>query len=158
MTLPLHRRWPFIAALFVPLLAVSCQGTGPVEPTVIVLPTSTVMPSPTIIPITVAPLTAVPSATIAVTPTALQTIPPRPIPLTLNQTAEAPIRIVSNNNGATQLKITEAQLNTALKHRFELSPLANYAEAPTVTFVDASLTLSEKITPSSLAAVTSAQP
>ncbi|HLY26426.1 MAG TPA: hypothetical protein VKQ72_08815 [Aggregatilineales bacterium] len=140
-----HLRWPFATGIVAALVAAGCQGTGPIEPTVIVLPTSTRVLNPTTIPITVAPLTAVPSATVAITPTELQTIPPRPIVATQDKTAEAPIRIVSNSNGATVLEITEAQLNAALKRHFDEAPLTNYADAPTVAFGDGSLSLTEKI-------------
>ena len=128
-----------------------CRGIAPVVPTVVPLQV-TPLPEPTASEVTIAP-TAIATATPAETKTELPTIPPRP---TIDRTAQAPINAINNGNGATQLTITEAQLNAALHRKFDDAPLANYAAAPSVSFGDGSLSMTLAIVP--LAAADNSSP
>ena len=124
------------------LLLSGCRGTGPVVPTVAPLPV-TLLPEPTAPEVTALP-TVVFTVTPAVTKTELPTIPPRP---TIDRTAQAPINTINNGNGATLLNITAAQLNAALRRKYDDAPLANYTAAPNVSFGDGSLTMTLSIVP-----------
>ena len=139
--------WLLAAGIVVILLVSGCQGIGPVEPTVVRLPTQTQSPQPTGPKVTVPFPTLPPTWTPGPTKTELPTIPPKPALPTRDQTAEAPINVVSNGNGASELAITEAQLNAALKRKFGEAPLANYTDAPHVTLGDGSLIMTLLIVP-----------
>src|ERR1041385_7767368 len=109
-----------LAAGFVGVLLISgCQGIGPVEPTAVRLPTQTQTPQPTGPQVTVPFPTLPPTWTPGPTKTELPTIPPKPVLPTRDLTAEAPINVINNGNGAAQISITEAQLNAALKRKFD---------------------------------------
>src|SRR5258708_11835045 len=138
-----RHQWAFwMLAGFIVLMLSGCRGTGPVVPTIAPLPV-TLLPEPTAPEVTTLP-TEILTVTLAVTKTELPTIPPRP---TIDRTAQAPINTINNGNGATLLNITAAQLNAALRRKFDDAPLANYAAAPNVSFGDGSLTMTLSIIP-----------
>src|SRR5882724_1741048 len=140
----MKRGWLLVIGI---LLLSGCQGIGPVEPTVVRLPTQTPLPEPTGPKVTVPFPTLPPTWTPGPTKTELPTIPPKPAIPTHDQTAEAPINVVNDGNDTSELAITEAQLNAALKRKFSDAPLANYTDAPHVTLGDGSLIMTLLIVP-----------
>jgi hypothetical protein len=147
MTRSVPHHWLLAAGIACALAISGCQGIGPVEPTVVRLPTQTPLPEPTGPQVTAPFPTLPPTWTPGPTKTELPTIPPKPAVPTHDQTADAPINVINNGNGAAQLSITEAQLNAALKRKFDDAPLANYTDAPHVTLGDGSLIMTLPIVP-----------
>src|SRR5258707_5171213 len=144
----LLRRWIIgLIACAISTGALSACQTGPIVPTV--APVDTLLPTRSITPEPSAPVVAVsPTWTPHPAQTAKPATPaPRsPTPNPAAQTANAPIS-VSNDGGVLLLNITEAQLNAALKRKFDSTPLAKYTTAPRVTLGDGALVLTLLIVP-----------
>lgn len=147
----ISRRWMigYIVCAASAIALAGCQNTVPVVPTLaptLVLPTQTATPEPSAPAVPLAP-TLTPQSTQPEPTAKPATFAPRtPKPNAATQTASAPIGVV-NDGGVLVLNITEAQLNAALKHKFDSAPLARYTAAPRATLSDGALVLTLLIIP-----------
>jgi hypothetical protein len=149
------RRRALVASVAV-LIMISGCGVAPVEPTAVVLPTHTIPPLPTDGPqvtLTAMPLPSLPSTWTPAPPTAgpptvtlLPSYTPPPATATRDQAAELPL-VVTNEFGATVLKLTEPQINAALARRFDAAPLPDFAAAPRVKLGDGAMAVTMRIVP-----------
>ncbi len=154
MSIPVSiRRWALVTGLAGLITISGCGGVAPIEPTAVVLPTSTIPPPPTAGPqvtLTAAPLpptwTPVPRTAGPPTVTLLPSYTPPPPTATRDQAAELPL-VVTNELGATVLKLTEPQLNAALARRFDAAPLPDHAAAPRVRLGDGTMAVTMRIVP-----------
>ena len=147
------RRWALVTGIAGLITISGCGGVAPVEPTAVVLPTSISLPSPTAGPqvtLSAPPLpptwTPAPRTAGPPTVTLLPSYTPPPPTATRDQAADVPL-IVTNERGATLLKLTEPQLNAALAQRFDAAPLPDYAAAPRVRLGDGVIAVTMRIVP-----------